>query len=250
MPLRSDSSPAMDNSEPNNTELEMRRALGLDRDSPGSFRPAHPSRPAERHMPDGQKRRFVQDGEVPVFVMQGRRGSGGQIEPRLASNSSPVNRLEVAETALRTEREAREKAERILGEAQASVRELQTALGHAVLARDEARHAAQRAEVEKQQAEAALASETEARELAETATRQAEAKFEAAEQSLVELKRVKKIARVAAIRPEPELPLAPPVAAPVARKRAVAKAAVAPRKREPEPKPVKWWIKPRVKKAK
>jgi hypothetical protein len=249
MPLRPDPSPVMDNSEPANTELEMRRALGLDGDSPGAHRPAQLTRPAERHMPDGQKRRFVQDGEVPVFVIQGRRGQGGhQAEPRLATNASPVNRLDVAENALRTEREARERAERILAEVQSTVHDLQTALGHAVLARDEARAAAQQAQLEKQQAEAVLAGEREALEQAEAASRQAAVRLEVVEQNLRELKSERRSERRAdAVKPSRSVAEAP-VAAPAARKPAAAKAA-APRKREPEPKPVKWWIKPRTKKT-
>ena len=60
------------------------------------------------------------------------------------------------EATLKTEQEARRRAERALGDAQASLRDLQTRLGHATLERDEAREAARRAEADRQAAIAEL----------------------------------------------------------------------------------------------
>lgn len=239
MPLRSESSPALGASDSGNTEEEMRRALGLDGGSP-SHRAPHGTRPPERHTPDGQKRRFVQDGEVPVFVVQGRRATGLHAEPRLASSASPVNRLEIAENALRAEREARAGVERSLAEAQGTIHDLQTALGHAMLARDEAQNAMRRAEGERQAAEAALTGEREAREQAEAALLAANAKLAATEQPKREARPVGRPRKIVAT----QLTMAVALPETPKRTRGPAKPKAA-----AEPKPVRWWIKPKAKKA-
>lgn len=102
----------------------MRRTLGLEHRAAVS-----PFRTGERH---SQVRRFVRDGEVPVVVVN-RRESGGE-----GVAGAAVNRLALAETALGVEHAERLRCERALLEAQASLRELQTKIGHAILARDEA----------------------------------------------------------------------------------------------------------------
>jgi hypothetical protein len=97
------------------TEAQMRRALGLYGvpRRPEAERAAAPMAPrhADRFSAGGQRRRFAQEGDVPVTVLHGRRD-------HLAD--APVNRLEAAETVVATERAAREQAERALAEAQAS----------------------------------------------------------------------------------------------------------------------------------
>jgi hypothetical protein len=135
----------------------------------------------------------------------------------------PVNRLEAAEAALRTERAARSLAERALAEAQAQVQSLRTKLAHAEMAQTEAL-AAERA------ARAEALSRAEAAELT-TAAIQAE------------------LAAAAPVR-----------AAPAATARPAAQAAevTPPRRRgrppgsgkrsapapapENEPEPVQWWL--------
>jgi hypothetical protein len=80
-------------------------------------------------------RRFVQEGEVPVTVLNGRRTS---------PTDAPVNRLEAVETAVAAERAARERAERARAEAQATIHDLQTKLGRANLTQTDLQTAAQR----------------------------------------------------------------------------------------------------------
>lgn len=122
----------------------MRRALGL---AGGAAKPRAPDRqepaqrPGERFMPghNGHKRRFVQDGEVPVTLVSGRRdGVGDTTSHRGPSVSGAPSRLEAAENALAHETATRHQAERALADAQAAVHDLQTKLGHAELARVEA----------------------------------------------------------------------------------------------------------------
>jgi hypothetical protein len=117
-----------------NTEMRVRRALGLDSTAPrGNHSQSDPSRP---------RRRFVQDGEVPVVVVHGERrpdAHGGRIAE--------------LETALEAERTARAAAARALEEARATIHSLQTRLTHAELAHEEALAAEQRGRAD---AEAAL----------------------------------------------------------------------------------------------
>lgn len=103
-------------------------------------------RPAERFTPSVHKRRFVQDGEVPVTLVHGLTGARREHHEAGAPARvvAPTNRLEVAETALAAEISSREKAEKALAEAQAMVQQLQTKLGHADLARQDAVAALQR----------------------------------------------------------------------------------------------------------
>jgi hypothetical protein len=131
--------PAGDTSPLQDVEAQMRRALGLfglprrqDAEQPAATRPA---RPAGRLSLSGHKRRFAQDGEVPVTVLNGRRTS---------PTDAPVNRLEAVETAVAAERAARERAERARAEAQATIHDLQTKLGHANLTQTDLQTAAQR----------------------------------------------------------------------------------------------------------
>jgi hypothetical protein len=131
--------PAGDTSPLQDVEAQMRRALGLfglprrqDAAQPAATRPA---RPADRLSLGSPKRRFVQDGEVPVTVLNGRRTS---------PTDAPVNRLEAVETAVAAERAARERAERARAEAQATIHDLQTKLGRANLTQTDLQTAAQR----------------------------------------------------------------------------------------------------------
>jgi hypothetical protein len=110
-------------------EAQMRRALGLHNASPTQDRPV-PS-PAALGASSPQRRRFVRDGEVPVSVI----------------------RRDATRQALREQIEARERAEHLFQEAQATIHDLQTKLAHERLARDEA---IQRVESEKQAVEQAL----------------------------------------------------------------------------------------------
>ena len=75
------------------------------------------------------RRRFVQDGEIPVTVVRRDAATDG------APQSS---RLQRTEAALAAETAARDRAERALHDAQAQIAALQTKIGHAELARVEA----------------------------------------------------------------------------------------------------------------
>jgi hypothetical protein len=151
--------------------------------------------------------RFVKDGEVSVEVLSPSRehGPGGP---------APVNRIAAAEAALRSERVARERAERSLREMQATLQQIQTKLAHADLAHSEA-----------------LAAERRGREQAEAALAEAIVAREALERRLADM--------AAAQPPEAEGPAEP--AKPSQR------AVVKPRRKaanqsEREPQPVKWWL--------
>lgn len=139
-------------------EASMRRAL----EQMGAKKPREGRAPApsfsnapmgSRNTSDGQKRRFVRDGEVPVMMVSGSRPPEGQSQRRAAG---PVSeQVDTAQTALRGERSTREAAERALREAQGTIQDLRTKLGHIALARDEAIETAKRAEMTR----AALANE-------------------------------------------------------------------------------------------
>ena len=116
------------------TEAQMRRALGLNNTSQTQAIPPPATAAAITLHP--KRRRFVRDGEVPVSIIH-----------RDQSDASSTNALEVARQALRERVAAREHAEHLLQEAQATIHDLQTKLAHERLARDEA---LQRADSEKQ----------------------------------------------------------------------------------------------------
>ena len=97
---------------------------------------------------DRPRRRFVQDGEVPVTVIHPRPRQGLEALGPARPGVSPLERAESAEAALATERTAREQAERALREAQATILDLRTKQGHAELARAEAADAAEALRVE------------------------------------------------------------------------------------------------------
>lgn len=253
-------------------EVQMRRALGLQGDSnrsrPEPERSESAPRPGGQFMQaGGHRRRFVQDGDIPVTIV--RREHSGDMLARPAAATPSSNRLQRTEAALAAETATRERAERSLAEAQAMLRDLQTKLGHAALAKDEAAAALRRereefasmrdaaaeqtarvheAESRAEAAEVALGkiedelqSERGARKVAERALKQAIADKEAAERLLLDLSSA----------PDPEpAPVVParrmqPVQA-APRRTKVAKVFVP--EPETEPEPVKWWL-PKQEKA-
>ena len=98
------------------TEKRMRAALHL----PSSSSTPSPAARRGRH-------RFVQNGEVPVVVVNPRHHTE---EDRAA--------LAVLERALASERDGRQAAEKALEQAAATIRQLQTRLAHAEIAQREA----------------------------------------------------------------------------------------------------------------
>ena len=181
-------------------EDRMRQALGLRGDQSNE-------RPTPRREPLRGPHRFVKDGEVSVEVLSPSRehGPGGP---------APVNRIAAAEATLRSERVARERAERLLRETQATLQQVQTKLAHAELAHGEALAAERQG---REQAEAALAEAIVARETLEL-----------------------RLAAIAAVQPpeaeDPTEPAQPSQPALVKPRRKAANAA------EREPQPVKWWL--------
>ena len=259
-----DNEPAGEASPLQDAEAQMRRALGLY----GAHRPQAeraaapmPPRQADRFGAGLQRRRFAQDGEVPVTVLHGRRDHPAD---------APVNRLEAAETVAAAERAAREQAERTLAEAQATIHDLQTKLGHASLAQTELQATARRdqdaiaavqaelgatcerlatadaARDKLQQRlsaiEAAYAEEQSARQQAERARRDAEAARTDAERRLRQLdltagEPVERTAR------RPGRPAKATNATTPAKPRDTARRGEAqPLAGVPEPEPVQWWL--------
>ncbi len=175
----------------------MRQALGL-RDSPST------SSPQQRPDQARQRHRFVQDGEVPVVILNGRKD--------VDARSSPGSRVAAAQSALEAEQAARASAERALQEAQGLIQSLRTKLAHAELAHSEL-----------------LAAERAARTQAEQALQEANAAREAAEQQLAERVSIPAVA-------------APPKEAPVKRGPAARSGRKASAPTAEEPQPVKWWL--------
>jgi hypothetical protein len=180
----------------------MRQALGLRGDQSSE-------RPAQRREQERRTRRFVKDGEVPVVVLSPSREHG-------LDGPAPVNRIAAAEAALRSERAARERAERTLRETQATLQHIQTKLAHADLAHSEA-----------------LAVERRGREQAEAALAEAIVVREALEARLADLT----AAPPPPPEPAPEEPPKPSRPAGIKPRRKAAASAI-----EREPQPVKWWL--------
>lgn len=137
------------------TEIRMRRALGLQ----GPARAA-PQQRADQARP---RHRFVQDGGVPVVVLNSR----SENDPVAAFKA----RIAEIEAALDTERNAHGATKRTLQEAQASVQALQTRLAHAEFAHGEALATERRARKEAEdslQARLALEAEQAADVVGET----------------------------------------------------------------------------------
>jgi hypothetical protein len=256
-------------------ESQMRKALGLlgetSRHRPDTERMEQPARISDRFSGGFNgglhRRRFVQDGDIPVTVL--RRDQGHEAPPHrgMPAPAAPTtSRLQRTEAALAAETAARERAERSLSETQSVVRDLQTKIGHAELAKTEAVDALRRerevlGEVRAEggvweerlqealeQARTAertlhicqeqLAEERHARRNAEKALRAAEVARESAQQLVQTLSR--------------EMPAPRRVQQPVVRSRAVMEpeVAITPRRGRPpepvavvtEPEPVKWWL--------
>lgn len=248
-------------------ESQMRKALGLLGEGP-RHRPDQPermdqpNRMGDRFNGGLHRRRFVQDGDIPVTVLRREPAHEAQAHRGAAPPVPPTSsRLQRTEAALAAETAAREKAERALLEVQAVARDLQTKIGHAELAKNEAIEALHRereaiaqlradalmweerleeakarvttAEETAQDYQDQLTEERHARKTAEKAFRTAESAREAAEQL---------------VRTLSEDPPAPRRAEPARRPRSEPEVvAVVRRQRTPEvpaeePEPVKWWL--------
>jgi hypothetical protein len=123
-------------------ESQMRKALGLlgdpSRHRPDAERNDQPARMGDRFNGGLHRRRFVQDGDIPVTVLR-REGHEAPVHRGIAAPQAPTSsRLQRTEAALAAETAARERAERSLAEVHSVVRDLQTKIGHAELAKSEA----------------------------------------------------------------------------------------------------------------
>jgi hypothetical protein len=134
-------------------EARARRAFGLTGASDGHDHHNTPqitrSQLADRSVGEHQRTRFVQDGDVPVVYVTGSSAVA-------SSSVHGARRLIAAEAALESERNARQGAERALGEAQSTMSDIQTRLDHASLARAEMDEALRELRAEKGELEAQL----------------------------------------------------------------------------------------------
>ena len=235
-------------------EQAMRRALGLYGDAP---RP----RPEERQ--DGaqrggggftqgglHRRRFVQDGEVPVTVVRrepdAAHGGTGQAAPT-------SSRLQRVEAALAGETAGRERAERALHETQAALQALQTKMGHNDLAKNEALAASKRLADEIVTLKEELGAASERLKEVEARADEAEEDLRTVRAELTEERRARKLAeRLLREATDEPAPAVVQEAAPVQRAHDQIER-IAPRRGRPpavraepevEPEPVKWWLLP------
>ena len=290
MSLTPDTAAAADSNPLSDTEAQMRRALGLFghgmRSNSASDRGEQSNRGADRFGNGGHtmshqglhRRRFVQDGEVPVTIVRRDAGSDS-----VAGATPQSSRLQRTEAALAAETAARDRAERALADAQAQNHDLQTKIGHAELARAEAveilrrereaaadnagissesaeeiqelRHQIDHADQARRAAQATLAEERSARKAAERALRDAAERAETAEAALFLIEQEgeaepKKTApaapRAPDVTPITQIARQPEARIPARRGRPPgSKSAVKPLVQPAdEAEPVKWWLIP------
>jgi hypothetical protein len=161
----SDAATAGDTEPVDEAESQMRKALGLlgegQRHRPDQERTEQPGRMGDRFNGGLHRRRFVQDGDIPVTVLRREQGHDLPVHRGIAPVVPPTSsRLQRTEAALAAETAAREKAERALAETQTIARDLQTKIGHAELAKNEAIEALRR----EREVLAQLRAETDARD--------------------------------------------------------------------------------------
>jgi hypothetical protein len=145
----SDTAAASDAGPIDEAESQMRKALGLlgegKRHRPDLERGEQQHRGGDRFSGGLHRRRFVQDGDIPVTVLRRDQGHDLPTHRGGAATVPPTSsRLQRTEAALAAETAAREKAERSLADVQALARDLQTKIGHAELAKSEALEALRR----------------------------------------------------------------------------------------------------------
>jgi len=243
----SSTAPPMDDA-----EQAMRRALGLTGDGPRprpeGDRPDPAQRPGGGFMQGVHRRRFVQDGEVPVTVV--RRDAPDASHAGSGQTPPTSSRLQRVEAALAAETSGRERAERALHEAQAALQALQTKIGHNDLAKNEAVAASKRHAEEIITLREELAAGAERLREHETRADEAEEELRAARAELTEERRARKIAErlLREATDEPALIAAhdpTPAHHPV--ERVPARRGRPPLVRaepEVEAEPVKWWLLP------
>ena len=236
-------------------EQQMRRALGLSGDGPRPRPESERSEPASRttggFMQGAHRRRFVQDGEVPVTVV--RRDTQDTSHPPGGQLPPTSSRLQRVEAALAAETAGRERAERALHDAQATVQALQTKMGHNELAKQEAIASSKRQLDEMVALKEQMVSGAERLHEAEARVNEMEEDLHAVRTELAEERRARKLAeRLLREATEEAAATAATEIAPVHRPRDTIERMPARRGRpaavhvEPdaEPEPVKWWLLP------
>jgi hypothetical protein len=177
-------------------EQAMRKALGLYGDQPRPRPEADRQDPTQRvgggFMQGVHRRRFVQDGEVPVTVV--RRDAPDASHTGTGQAGPTSSRLQRVESALAAETAGRERAERSLHEAQAALQALQTKMGHNDLAKNEAVAASKRHLDEVVSLREELTASAERLVEVETRAREAEEELLAIRAELTEERRGRKLA--------------------------------------------------------
>jgi len=227
-------------------EARMRLALGLGTRPTNAGPPPSASNPPQAsHDSVRQRRRFAQDGDVPVVILHRGRDSetGGE------------NKLAALTADLREERAARLKSDRALDEANLLINSLKTKLKHSEMTLEET---LRREGEARAQLDSLLMIEREARQQAETRAAEAALALALLERK-VEAAAAKPVAATvapAAAPPTPDLFGASNAAAPAGPKRRMSRktaaqddsppVAVAPK---PQPaddgeddKPIEWWL--------
>jgi hypothetical protein len=236
-------------------EQQMRRALGLYGDAPRPRPENERTEPAQRagggFMQGVHRRRFVQDGEVPVTVV--RREAPDAAHPGGGQAAPTSSRLQRVEAALAAETAGRERAERALHEAQAAVQALQTKIGHNDLAKNEALAASKRHLDEIVALKEELATGAERLLEAEARASDIEEDMRVMRAELTEERRARKLAeRLLREATEESAPAEPYEIAAAPPPREQVERIPARRGRPPtvhaepevEPEPVKWWLLP------
>lgn len=249
LPQEQPASPLMDDA-----EAQMRKALGLygegSRPRPDGERQESGQRFGGGFIQGLHRRRFVQDGEVPVTVV--RRDVQDALGNAPAGPTS--SRLQRVEAALAAETAARDRADRALHDAQAALQALQTKIGHNELAKNEALAAGKRDRDETVSLREQLAAANERSHDAEARADAAENELRSLRAELNEERRARKLAekllseaseapafaestpvRRSPIARQDELPLVP------ARRGRPPLVRAEP---EIEGEPVKWWLLP------
>ena len=197
------------------TEIRMRRALGLTSAAGAQAPQQRPEQARQRH-------RFVQDGGVPVVMLNHKP------EPEITALRERITSLE---GSLESERTAHAATRRSLAEQHAAAQALQTRLAHAALAHTEALDNERRLRVAAQQALAeAQAVHEPAPLVASRRRRQAAARPAAPIEAVA-------VAAELPVKAAPAVKAAKPKL-PVGEKPKRGRPRINPL---PEPKPVRWW---------
>ena len=235
-------------------EQAMRRALGLYGDGPRPRPENERNETAPRTGGGGfaqgglHRRRFVQDGEVPVTVVRRDDASHGG-----AGQAPTSSRLQRVEAALAGETAGRERAERALHETQAALQALQTKIGHNDLAKNEAVAASKRLADEIVSLKEESSAAAERLKDVEARADEAEEQLRSVRAELTEERRARKLSeRLLREATDEPAPAAIQDAAPMHRAQDPVERIPARRGRPPtvhaepenEPEPVKWWLLP------